>query len=51
MQPKPVENTGQLKTEWRLPWHKPQVKRLQITLDTTGPKAGSNSDGLNQPTP
>lgn len=33
------------KTEERLPWHKPEVRRLVVSLDTKG-GAGSPTDGV-----
>jgi len=38
------------KIELRLPWHKPEVRRLAVSLDTRQIKAGSDSDGTS-PTP
>jgi hypothetical protein len=36
----------ELQTKERLPWHKPEVRRLVIRLDTGMPfKAGSQADG------
>jgi hypothetical protein len=39
MEFKPSEN----RTEERLAWHKPQVQRLEVTLDTQF-RIGSNAD-------
>lgn len=36
--------TAELKAEDRLPWHKPEVERLSVSLDTSG-ELGSLSDG------
>ncbi len=33
-----------------LPWHKPEVTRLSVSLDTAA-KLGSNTDGLGGATP
>lgn len=34
----------ELKTEERLPWHKPEIQRLVVTLDTQF-RSGSATDG------
>jgi hypothetical protein len=37
-------NPAQPEIEDRLPWHKPQVRRLTVSLDTAF-EAGSDTDG------
>jgi hypothetical protein len=37
-------NYAQIATDERLPWHKPEVQRLEVSLDTRI-RIGSDTDG------
>ncbi len=44
MKTMPTEMPAEAKTEERLPWHRPEVQVLTISLDTQEPNGGSGTD-------
>ena len=46
MENKPAEIASQPRTTERLPWHRPQVQVLTVSLDTGMPPNGSTTDNV-----